>query len=167
MKALNNIKIATPCAANWEEMQGNDRVRFCAQCERNVYNLSALSQTEALGLINQTEGRLCVRFYQRQDGTILTADCPVGIKALKKKALHAANWVMIALLGIASWVTKDAEISLPEFATAIVSEITDTVTPRVTMGLVAPSSFKQQSNFPTNSADKIEPPTKRKDKPAK
>lgn len=165
MNVLNNIKIATPCTANWEEMQGNDRVRFCAQCERNVYNLSALSQTEALGLINQTEGRLCVRFYQRQDGTILTTDCPVGVKALKRKVARAANWTMFALLGIASWLTNDKNVSLPEIATILVNKVTDVATPRVTMGgLVAPASFDQQPNFQANQAGKVKTPTKRKHK---
>jgi hypothetical protein len=41
----------------------------------NVYNLSEMSQESAEALIAETEGRLCVRFYQRADGTVLTRDC--------------------------------------------------------------------------------------------
>ena len=44
----------------------------------NVYNLSDMTEEEALKLVEEREGRLCVRFYQREDGTVLTSDCPVG-----------------------------------------------------------------------------------------
>ena len=37
-----------------------------------------------------SEGRLCVRFFRRKDGTILTQDCPVGWKAVKKRATRVA-----------------------------------------------------------------------------
>src|ERR1044071_10203795 len=66
---LTNIKVAAPCKTEWKWMYGNARVRFCPQCSLNVYNLSAMSKEEAERLILQTEGRLCVRFYRRKDGT--------------------------------------------------------------------------------------------------
>ena len=75
---LNNIKIASPCSANWETMLGDDKKRFCGECKLNVYNLSGMSKTEAENLLMESEVRLCVRFYRRHDGTILTEDCPVG-----------------------------------------------------------------------------------------
>jgi len=61
-----------------------------------VYNLSAMTQSEATALVNKTEGRLCVRFYRRPDGTMLTRDCPVGLRALKRRAA----WVTQVLLGM-------------------------------------------------------------------
>lgn len=83
---LNNIKIASPCEADWESMFGNERKRFCGQCKLNVYNLSGMSRNEAEALLEQSEGRLCVRYYRRADGTILTEDCPVGWAKVKKRA---------------------------------------------------------------------------------
>ncbi len=74
---LDNIKIASPCSADWDEMMGNERTRFCGECKLNVYNLSGMSQREAENLLLNSEGRLCVRFYKRADGTILTKYCPV------------------------------------------------------------------------------------------
>jgi hypothetical protein len=61
-------------------MDGDERVRFCRECNRNVYNLSAMTGREARSIMAEREGRLCVRFYQRRDGTVLTSDCPVGAK---------------------------------------------------------------------------------------
>src|SRR6185436_4668613 len=75
---LANIRIASPCSANWEDMTGDERSRLCADCRKHVYDLSALTADEAVDLIREKEGNLCARFYQRNDGTVLTADCPVG-----------------------------------------------------------------------------------------
>jgi hypothetical protein len=61
-------------------MDGDDRVRFCDECELNVYNLVSMTEAEALELIAESEGRPCVRMYQREDGTVITRDCPVGME---------------------------------------------------------------------------------------
>ncbi len=82
---LDHISIATPCDANWDEMAGGERVRHCQLCQLNVYNLSAMSKIEAEKLIEEKEGRLCVRYYRRADGTVLTQDCPVGLTVLHQK----------------------------------------------------------------------------------
>src|SRR6476646_493839 len=83
---LENLRIATPCSADWSEMAGDDRVRFCGGCEKNVYNLSAMTRDEAEALVRDREGRLCVRLYQRADGTVLTQDCPVGVRRTRLQA---------------------------------------------------------------------------------
>jgi hypothetical protein len=101
---LNHITVATPCSADWEAMQGNGQVRFCQQCQLNVYNLSGMAQQEATALVLSQEGHLCVRFYQRPDGTVLTQDCPVGLQALYRRKITrwgttAAALSVITLLG--------------------------------------------------------------------
>ena len=88
---LTNIKIASPCSANWNEMIGDERRRFCGECKLNVYNLSGMSQTEAENLLLNSEGRLCVRFYKRADGTVLTKDCPVGWQAIRQRVSKMAT----------------------------------------------------------------------------
>src|SRR5579883_2942772 len=93
---LNNLRVASPCPANWQEMNGDDRVRHCAQCNLNVYNLSAMTEPEVEKLISQREGRLCVRFYQRADGTVLTRDCPVGLWRRVRRISQAAGAVLCA-----------------------------------------------------------------------
>jgi hypothetical protein len=98
---LANVKVASPCSARWGHMVGDDRARFCAQCQKHVYNLSSLTADEAAALIREREGSLCARFYQRADGTVLTADCPVGagqVWARFRRLLGAAAALM--LLGV-------------------------------------------------------------------
>ncbi|MBX3190404.1 MAG: hypothetical protein KF819_25615 [Labilithrix sp.] len=88
---LDDIKVASPCKAEWSEMLGDDRVRFCLSCEKNVYNLSSMTRADAEALLRERMGNeLCVRFYQRADGTILTQDCPEGAKTKRRKKLAIA-----------------------------------------------------------------------------
>src|SRR3954451_1469798 len=82
---LNNIRIASPCSADWEQMYGDDRKRFCGDCKLNVYNLSGMSREEAEALIMNAEVRLCVRYYKRRDGSVITDDCPVGWARVKQR----------------------------------------------------------------------------------
>jgi len=90
---LENLRIATPCLADWDQMAGDDRVRFCGRCEKNVYNLSAMSRQEAEALVAAKEARMCVRLYQRQDGTVITSDCPVGVR---RKLLRQRVWAKLS-----------------------------------------------------------------------
>ena len=80
-------------------MIGSDRVKFCGQCELHVYNLSAMSTIEAESLIARTEGRLCVRYFRRKDGSIITEDCPVGLRRLKQRAARIKRAVASLVLG--------------------------------------------------------------------
>lgn len=101
---LGNIKVASPCPADWEAMIGNERVRFCGQCQLNVYNLSGMSKREAEALVTNTEGRLCVRYHQRADGTILTKDCPMGLSAIKRRVSRVARATISAVIGFIAGV---------------------------------------------------------------
>lgn len=99
---LKNIKIASPCPANWDEMYGNERKRFCGECKLNVYNLSGMTREEAEDLIGNSEGRLCVRFYRRVDGTVLTQNCPVGWAKVKRRARVFATAAFSMIIGLMS-----------------------------------------------------------------
>jgi hypothetical protein len=86
---LNQLKVASPCTESWASMVGDGRQRFCARCQLNVYNLSEMTRAEAEAFVAKAEGHRCVRFYRRQDGTVLTRDCPVGLRALRQSASWA------------------------------------------------------------------------------
>lgn len=75
---LDTVQVASPCRASWDRMTGDEKVRFCAHCKLHVYNLSAMDVEEAAEKIGQNTDGLCIRFYRRADGTLLTQDCPVG-----------------------------------------------------------------------------------------
>lgn len=102
LQLLSQTQVASQCTADWNQMQGDDFVRFCGECSKNVYNLSALAADDAISLIREHEGNLCGRFFRRADGTILTADCPVGfhhrIRRKRKLAVLAAS--VFSLFGL-------------------------------------------------------------------
>src|SRR5204863_7119865 len=44
------------------------------------FDLSAMDLEEAAETVAQHSDGLCVRFFRRHDGTLLTRDCPVGVE---------------------------------------------------------------------------------------
>lgn len=94
------VRIASPCSEKWEEMKGDERVRHCAQCKLNVFNIRELSETDARALLFKAEGRVCGRVYQRPDGTVLTNDCPTGLAMLRRRALAAVTMAAAMVLAV-------------------------------------------------------------------
>jgi hypothetical protein len=139
---LDKIDVASPCHARWEDMVGSDRVRFCGSCQKNVFNLSGMKRDEASELLRATDGKLCVRFFRRQDGTILTQDCPVGIALVVRRAKRAtliaaattigAIATMLTFLGLS--MTKKAGCELQNVKTQIEEVIPEITPPIPTMG---------------------------------
>jgi len=111
---LDNVHVAAPCSADWDQMMGNDRSRFCGQCNLNVYNLSSMTQAEAEHFVAGSEGRLCVRFYRRRDGSILTQNCPIGLRAIRRRvsaitrAITSVVLTFFAGLGVYEWLSATA-----------------------------------------------------------
>jgi hypothetical protein len=87
--ALHRIDIDTPCTASWANMKGDDRVRHCGDCNKNVFNLSAMPEAEAAALLaGNVDGELCVRFFRRKDGTVMTSDCSTSVRAATRRTLR-------------------------------------------------------------------------------
>ncbi len=87
LPVLEQLRVASPCPSKWEDMIGDERVRFCGSCAKNVYDLSAMSRAEAEDFVarhspSERAGKegVCVTFRRRADGKVLTADCPVGVR---------------------------------------------------------------------------------------
>ncbi|HEY0385108.1 MAG TPA: carboxypeptidase-like regulatory domain-containing protein, partial [Pyrinomonadaceae bacterium] len=97
---LESLRVASPCPVSWESMRGNDAVRFCQQCQLNVYDISRMTRPEAEALIAETEGRICARLFRRADGTVLTKDCPVGLRAWRRRISSRTGAALTALLSL-------------------------------------------------------------------
>jgi hypothetical protein len=81
-------------------MVGDDRVRFCRECNLNVYNISEMTRQQVEALIATTEGRLCARLFRRADGMLLTRDCPVGLRAVRRRIARIAGAAFTAMMGL-------------------------------------------------------------------
>ena len=143
---LDDVRVAAPCNAGWDNMVGTERVRFCGQCNLNVYNLSAMTKRDAEHLIAETEGRLCIRYYRRTDGTILTKNCPLGLRALKRRLSRVAAVTASAVLSFFAGIvaTTGLQVKLP------LANVMKDAMPRMiemprespmTMGAIAPREY--------------------------
>jgi hypothetical protein len=125
LSTLDCVTVATPCTADWGRMRGDEQVRFCGQCRKHVYNLSAMTADEALGLIEQKEGNLCARLYRRGDGTVVTADC----RSLRRRLQFSLRTVMAvvtafaAIFGIAARLHREAVEADTESHEALMGDV--------------------------------------------
>jgi len=69
---LDSIEVRSPCTQDWASMQGNDKMRFCDHCVKNVHNFSAMTRKDVRKLIARSNGSICVRYVRRPDGRIDT-----------------------------------------------------------------------------------------------
>lgn len=122
---LENISVATPCPANWDDMSGDDQCRHCSLCKLNVFNISEMTENEAEKLILEKEGaddRLCIRFYRRPDGTILTQNCPVGLLRVRRRLVKALGafaamiTLFFSLFGVSKALTDEEIGHKPAFS---------------------------------------------------
>jgi hypothetical protein len=94
------LQVASPCSADWEKMVGDDRVRYCPECKLSVYNFSAMTEAEVKRIVAHRGGRLCGRLYRRADGTLLTQNCPVGLRLAVLRASRAAVAALAAVMSV-------------------------------------------------------------------
>ena len=161
---LNNLKVASPCSQDWDAMIGSDRKRFCGECRLNVYNLSGMSRTEAENLLLNSEGRLCVRFYKRADGTVLTKDCPVGWQAVKRRISRTAAAFVSLLFGLLSGLGLMALMNKPRGEQRLMGTVAYKPTP---IPKRTPEKDVEMGDFPVTGriAPRSTPPPKSKETP--
>lgn len=123
---LDRLYVATPCTADWDKMTGDERTRFCSLCTKKVFNISDMSRNDAEEFLQANVAiKKCVRFYRRKDGTILTDDCPVGLRKIRNAALFLAR-VAATILGACLWLpaaladsVKNGEPKSPSATTSV------------------------------------------------
>jgi hypothetical protein len=155
---VNQLRIASPCRARWEDMAGDQRARFCGQCRKHVFNLSAMTAVEIEGLVRDTEGRFCGRFFQRADGTVLTADCPSSRRLRRSRLARLGSGIVALFLfffGLRATV-RSQETSKPSVKPAPAKSVAllgEMIVPPPLMGKIAvPTnrpSVKTNSPVPT------------------
>jgi hypothetical protein len=115
--ALDAIDVAEPCTQSWEAMTGDDRSRFCGSCRLHVYDLSAMTRSEAEELVRSRKGageRLCVRFFRRADGTVMTDDCgPIRRRARRVRAAVVAALLLLFPATASAFLLPAARASSP------------------------------------------------------
>ena len=98
---VEKIRVEDPCSQDWHQMIGNEEVRFCTHCAKSVNNLSAMTRRDAMRLVRQSNGRLCIRYIQHPE-----TDAPVFADQLiqiSRRVPRVAAGVMSASLSLSAF----------------------------------------------------------------
>jgi hypothetical protein len=127
MKPNNNVdrlQTVSPCSTDWEQMIGDERRRFCADCGKHVYNLAEMKRTEVEALIAATGGRFCARLVRLPDGRVQTSDDEVVSRPLRLRASRVASVLVSALLSVSATATPKPP-SRPAHSSTSVQQASD------------------------------------------
>jgi hypothetical protein len=87
-------------------MDGDERARFCGQCSKHVFNLSAMTRGQIETLVREKEGKFCGRFHRRADGTMLTADCPSRLRQVRERVARIGGAFCALVLSVVGCSSK-------------------------------------------------------------
>jgi hypothetical protein len=119
---LDSLYIASPCEADWNAMSGNERVRMCSLCSKNVYNVSDMTKVEAESFLRKNGVSECVGFFRRSDGTIMTDDCPIALRKIRNSLKFVARAVASAVALVFYENQSNSVIIIRVFQSTFVNE---------------------------------------------
>src|SRR5882724_6333055 len=96
---LDRVYLKKPCSTEWNLMEGNDQIRFCIECNKQVHNLSSMTRKQAEDLLAEAGGELCAKFDRDDRGNILTADQLNHPLFLRMRLPRFASAAVAAFLG--------------------------------------------------------------------
>ena len=96
-RSPNELVIIEPCDVAWEDMKGDERQRYCDDCQLNVHNFIEFTDEEINRTLDQP-GRVCAQIFQDSDGEVLT-------KSVLQKKRQQRRWYQISLLSIFACVS--------------------------------------------------------------
>lgn len=155
---FDDIAIAAPCPISWEEMEGDERIKYCSLCHLNVYNLSEMTRKEGEALFARAGEQVCIRLHRRPDGTIITKDCPVGRRLADACARRVRTLVLALLafffagLGKASAADCEPSDGNGSQSTSTTSSVSETPISGVRFGIGVNNFRVEQSALPRASS---------------
>jgi hypothetical protein len=140
---VDEIRVASPCHARWNDMDGDERARFCGQCSKHVFNLSAMTRGQIETLVREKEGKFCGRFHRRADGTLLTADCPSRRRRMRARLAKIGGALCALVLSVLGCSGRQANPNRGETGQVLMGDVAMPVAvgatnqPPVIMGKIA------------------------------
>lgn len=97
-KEVQNVVIQSPCSVNWNDMDGDQMVRFCGQCKKNVHNLSTLPPKEVASVLQKRKIEpTCVIMRRNSSGQVVFDNCPVFLRASRDRFCAIVANVLLIL----------------------------------------------------------------------
>ncbi len=109
---LDRLYTAAPCNVPWDDMTGTERVRDCSQCSRQVFNISDMTKADAEAFLKGNGDSQCLAYYRRKDGTIMTDDCPIGLRKIRntlRGLRRAAGFLISTLFSVGAAFAQKAD----------------------------------------------------------
>jgi hypothetical protein len=116
---LDRVYLRKPCSTEWGLMEGNEQVRLCNECNKQVYNLSSMTREQAEDLIAGAGGELCAKFDRDHRGKILTTDRLNPSPFFRVRLPKFTSAAVVTLLGIG--ITVQAKAPSPSCEVVSVS----------------------------------------------
>lgn len=106
-------RLSYACPIPWASMRGDERERYCSKCARSVVNVSLLThdQREAL-LANPPPGGLCVSYYQRLSGEMVSAENPLTPAESGRVVQWGVAALSLGAVALAANITPNTHESL-------------------------------------------------------
>src|SRR4051794_32521975 len=97
---LDAMRVSRPCSEDWDQMTGNDRVRFCSHCAKDVNNISEMTPKQAVRLARASGGNICIRYkYDPVTKAPIFAD---RLHQISRRAPALASGAMAASLAFST-----------------------------------------------------------------
>lgn len=100
-KNLDFLTIVSPCTQKWDTMPGDDRKRFCGQCQLYVHNLTEYSKSEIEELVGEQDlesTRLCALIKLDKKGRMVTSNCPLYLRKYRQRVLAVKTAIILFLV---------------------------------------------------------------------
>jgi len=110
---LDNLQIDSPCNAHWDSMSGNDEVRFCGHCDLSVYNISTMTRRDAELLVAKSNGKLCIKYVRRSDGSLVSGDQASGSSAINARVIAGTFSVLLTIASTTANAQSNQAGSVP------------------------------------------------------
>jgi hypothetical protein len=99
-RGIDQLLVISPCSAGWDRMSGDDKKRFCAECDKFVYDFSQMTRRQVEAIVSIHRGRMCARITRRPDGSLLTLETPQVHPAVARRASPVVNAPLAAILSL-------------------------------------------------------------------
>lgn len=165
-KSLRHVTVPSPCLADWDQMTGNDQIRFCEHCSLHVHHLSKLTYSRAARLVERSQGRLCVRYYRGAEGAPLTKPAANTLHKIGRRVSRLAAGAFSASMSLSAAVAQgqspvqsisalssSTKPDTPSLAASITGTITDPNGAVIAGASIAVFSAGSQSSMYTSTND--------------